>query len=200
MAIWIKICGLTDERAVSAAAECGVDAAGFVFARSDREISPEAAADLASALPPGVRRVAVTCHPDARRVALIRERFRPDIWQTDAEDLAQIDLPQDCRALPVWRTGIRPLWISALPGWVLVEGGSSGCGARADWALAARLALRTRVVLAGGLDAGNVAAAIRRVRPFGVDVSSGVESTPGVKDPGRIRAFVDAVRAAERAL
>lgn len=200
MAIWIKICGLTDERAVSAAAECGVDAAGFVFARSAREISPEAAADLASSLPPGVRRVAVTCRPDAHRVALIRERFRPDIWQTDAEDLAQIELPQDCCALPVWRTGIRPLWISALPTWLLVEGRAGGRGERADWALAGRLALRTRVVLAGGLDAGNVAAAIRCVRPFGVDVSSGVESAPGVKDPGRIRAFVDAVRAVERAL
>jgi phosphoribosylanthranilate isomerase len=87
-----------------------------------------------------------------------------------------------------------------LPAWLLVEGRASGRGARADWALAARLALRTRVVLAGGLDAGNVAAAIRRVRPFGVDVSSGVESAPGVKDPGRIRAFVAAVRAAEQGL
>jgi phosphoribosylanthranilate isomerase len=200
MAIWIKICGLTDERAVSAAAECGVDAAGFVFARSARELSPEAAADLASALPPGVSRVAVTRRPGAGLVEHIRERFRPDIWQTDAEDLAQIDLPQDCRALPVLRTGIRPLWISALPAWLLVEGRASGRGERADWALAARLALRTRVVLAGGLDAGNVAAAIRRVRPFGVDVSSGVESAPGVKDPARIHAFVAAVRAAEQGL
>ncbi|HUO81831.1 MAG TPA: phosphoribosylanthranilate isomerase [Gammaproteobacteria bacterium] len=198
MAIWIKICGLTDARAVSAAAECGVDAAGFVFAPSAREIGPEAAAALASALPASVKRVAVTRHPDAGRVTLIRERFRPDIWQSDAEDLAKIELPEDCRALPVWRAGFDES--AAPPAWLLVEGPASGRGERVDWALAARLAKRARVVLAGGLDAGNVAAAIRRVRPFGVDVSSGVESAPGVKDPDRIRAFVAAVRVAERQL
>ncbi|CAN5307157.1 phosphoribosylanthranilate isomerase [soil metagenome] len=193
MSIWIKICGLTDARAVSAVAECGVDAAGFVFAPSPRELSPEVAASLAADLPPEIERVAVTRHPGGAQVALIRARFHPDIWQTDVEDLDHIDLSPNCRALPVWRAGDAP----AVPEWLLFEGDTSGRGACADWAIAAQLARKSRVVLAGGLHADNVGAAIRRVRPFGVDVSSGVEVVPGIKDSRRIREFVAAVRAAE---
>ena len=79
---------------------------------------------------------------------------------------------------------------------VLFEAARSGQGERADWERAAALAARTHLILAGGLTPENVGEAIRRVRPFGVDVSSGVESAPGVKDPARIAAFVAAARAA----
>jgi phosphoribosylanthranilate isomerase len=82
----------------------------------------------------------------------------------------------------------------------MLDGGTSGAGVRADWTAARTLASRCELVLAGGLDAGNVAEAIRAVRPFGVDVSSGVERARGVKDPARIRDFIDAARRAGRAL
>ena len=83
-----------------------------------------------------------------------------------------------------------------LPTRCLVEGPRSGTGQVADWTLAAAMAARTQVVLAGGLHAGNVAAAVQAVRPWGVDVSSGVESAPGVKDAARIHQFVFAARQA----
>ena len=83
-----------------------------------------------------------------------------------------------------------------LPTRCLVEGPRSGTGQVADWTLAAAIAARTQVVLAGGLHAGNVAAAVQAVRPWGVDVSSGVESAPGVKDAARINEFVFAARQA----
>jgi phosphoribosylanthranilate isomerase len=86
-----------------------------------------------------------------------------------------------------------------LPPRLLLEGARSGAGEKADWTRAALVARRTQLVLAGGLDAGNIAWAIRTARPFGVDVSSGVESARGVKDPAMIREFIGAVRAAERA-
>jgi phosphoribosylanthranilate isomerase len=82
----------------------------------------------------------------------------------------------------------------------LFESGRSGQGERADWTAARALAGRCELVLAGGLDAGNVADAVRRVRPFGVDVSSGVEHSRGVKDPARILGFIRAARAASAAL
>lgn len=86
-----------------------------------------------------------------------------------------------------------------LPTRCLVEGPRSGTGQVADWTLAAAIAARTQVVLAGGLHAGNVAAAVQAVRPWGVDVSSGVESAPGVKDAARIHQFVFAARQAHAA-
>jgi phosphoribosylanthranilate isomerase len=84
-----------------------------------------------------------------------------------------------------------------LPGEFLYEGRCSGSGETVEWGLAATLARRGRMILAGGLDAANVGEAIARVRPFGVDVSSAVESAPGKKDPRKIRAFINAARAAQ---
>jgi phosphoribosylanthranilate isomerase len=87
-----------------------------------------------------------------------------------------------------------------LPGRMLFEGPTSGIGELADWGRAAELARQTQLILAGGLSAENVAEAIEAVRPFGVDVSSGVEETPGIKDPDKIFEFVRAVRAAAASL
>src|SRR5215467_10208158 len=190
--MWIKICGMTTVAAVEAAVEARVEAIGFVFARSVRELAPERAAVLARPARGRVRCVAVTRHPTQASVDEIVRVFAPDILQSDAEDLAQLRLPAALEALPVLREGSAV----PLPGRILFEGPASGSGTVSDWGVAAALARRTQLVLAGGLNAVNVAAAIARVQPFGVDVSSGVEERPGVKSPAAIVSFVEAVRGA----
>lgn len=194
--LWIKVCGITTREAIATAADAGADALGFVFhASSPRNLSLDEARGLQAAVPAGVERVAVFLHPSQSTVDRVIAALRPDWVQTDAGDLADLRLPEGQRVLPVLRNGHdlpRPL-----PGRCLLEGARSGMGETADWAEAARVARATQVVLAGGLDALNVGEAVRRVRPFGVDVSSGVESSRGVKDAARIREFVRAARAAE---
>ena len=193
--LWIKICGLRTAAAIEAAAEAGADAVGFVFhAASPRHLEPAEARALQAAVPHGVERVAVFLHPSQALVDAALEAIAPDWVQTDAGDLEQLRLPPGQRVLPVLRSDA-PLPAS-LPARCLFESGRSGAGERADWAAAARLARRTQLVLAGGLDASNVAEAVRAVRPFGVDVSSGVERERGVKDAARIREFIRATREA----
>lgn len=205
--LWIKICGLRSHAAVEAAAQAGADAVGFVFhAASPRNLDPATARDLARAVPAGIERVAVFLHPAQSLVDEVLEVLAPDWVQTDAGDLATLRLPAWQRVLPVLRSGGLPSVTSVaggpggLPRRCLLESGRSGAGERADWDEAARLARATELVLAGGLDPGNVAAAVRAVRPFGLDVSSGVELSRGVKDVARIREFVRAAREATRAL
>ena len=193
--LWIKICGLRTAAAIEAAAEAGADAVGFVFhSASPRHLEPAAARALQAAVPPGVDRVAVFLHPAQALVEAALEAIAPDWVQADADDLEALRLPPGQRVLPVLRSDA-PLPAS-LPARCLFESGRSGAGERADWAAAARLARRTQLVLAGGLDASNVAEAVRAVRPFGVDVSSGVERERGVKDAARIREFIRATREA----
>lgn len=198
MSIYVKICGLTDPVAVAAVAEAGADAAGFVFAASPREVSPDTAARLAEGLPDEIVRVAVTRHPGPNLVREICDLLAPEFLQSDAEDFHGIELSGASRPLPVYRAG-RPI-PDRLPALLLFEGPVSGSGEVADWGQARELACRTRLILAGGLGPDNVADAIRAVRPYGVDVSSGVESEPGRKDPDLICRFVAAVREAERQL
>jgi len=195
MRLWVKICGLTSPDAVAAAVAAGADAVGFVFhAASPRHVTPAGAAALARAVPPGVVRVAVTRHPAQAEVDAIVADFRPDVLQSDAADFASLALPAGIGRLPVLRTGTA--LPAKLPERCLYESADSGRGTAADWQAAAALARRTALVLAGGLSSANVAAAIAAVRPFGVDVSSGVESAPGRKDARKIRDFIAAARAA----
>ena len=148
------------------------------------------------ACPQGIEKVAVFLHPSQAEVDAAIDAVHPDWVQTDAADLAALRLPAGQRVLPVYRTG-RPLPSpQELPRRFLLESGRSGAGERADWNEAALLADAGELVLAGGLDAENIADAIAAVRPFGIDVSSGVESTRGVKDAALIRNFVNAARAA----
>ena len=195
--MWIKICGLTTAAAVEAALEARVDAIGFVFARSVRELAPESAAALARPARGRVHCVAVTHHPSQAAIDEIVRVFAPDLLQSDAEDLARLRLPAALETLAVVRGG--GALPAPLPGRILFEGPSSGTGAVSDWSAAGALARRTQLVLAGGLNALNVADALAQVRPFGVDVSSGVEERPGVKSPAAIRNFVAAVRAVHAA-
>lgn len=194
-ALWIKVCGLRTTAAIETAATAGADAVGFVFhAASPRHLEPAEARALQTAVPHGVERVAVFLHPAQALVDAAIEAITPDWVQTDAGDLENLRLPPGQRVLPVLRSG-RALPAS-LPARCLYESGRSGTGERADWVAAAGLARRTQLVLAGGLDPSNVAGAVRAVRPFGVDVSSGVERERGVKDVALIREFIRAAREA----
>lgn len=193
-ALWIKVCGLTDATAVAVALEQRVDAIGFVFAPSPREVNIDQALRLAEPARGKALCVAVTLHPSAAMVASLLEQFQPDLLQLDWTDLAALPPIDPARILPVVRQQrvVPTTW----PARVLFEGPRSGAGVTADWQQAAQVATTTEMVLAGGLSATNVAAAIREVRPFGVDVSSGVEVSPGRKSPQKIIEFVEAARRA----
>jgi phosphoribosylanthranilate isomerase len=193
--LWIKICGMRTREAIEAAAQAGADAVGFVFHEaSPRNVTIESASALQSSVPAGLERVAVFLHPSQDLVDGVVAAIQPDWVQADAEDLATLRLPAGQRVLPVFRSGqARP---ELLPRRCLLESARSGAGERADWRDAASITAMTEVVLAGGLDADNVGEAVRCVRPFGVDVSSGVESGRGLKDVVKIRDFIQAARTA----
>jgi phosphoribosylanthranilate isomerase len=196
--MWIKICGVTDEAAVAAALDARVDAIGFVFAPSVRRLQPARAAALAALARGKANLIAVTLHPDQMLVDEILHVLKPDTLQSDLADFAALQLPDWLARLPVLRSvtctsASSPISIT---GRILFEGARSGSGERSDWNTAARLSRSNELILAGGLDAGNVAAAISTVRPYGVDVSSGVEVAPGHKSAQKIARFVAAARTA----
>lgn len=193
-ALWIKICGITSAEALEAALESRVDAVGFVFASSVRRVDLPQAAALAARARGRCALVAVTLHASQSWVDEILRSFAPDMLQAERSDLERLRLPQDLRTLSVLRGA--PAAVPA--GRVLYEGCSSGSGMLADWGQAEQLARECELVLAGGLNAANVITAVQTVRPFGVDVSSGVESAPGRKSPELIREFVQSARAARR--
>jgi phosphoribosylanthranilate isomerase len=192
--MWIKICGITTVDAITAAEAANVDAIGFVFAPSPRQVTPRQAAQLAALAPPGILRIAVTQHPLQILVDEICRTLKPDLFQTDVEDLRELKVPAHIKILPVVRFGRKTP--HPLPKRMLFEGPSSGIGEMADWGRAAELAAQTELILAGGLSPSNVADAIAAVRPYGVDVSSGVEASAGVKDPAKIIDFVNKAREA----
>lgn len=194
MKTFAKICGVRDAATAAAAAAAGADAVGFVFADSARRVTPAEARLAAAALPPGVRRVAVMRHPTNDEWQAVLEEFTPDVLQTDIEDFAGLEVPAGVVRWPVVRENTDG---GKLPDVFLYEGANSGTGEVVDWGRAAAVAGCGRMILAGGLSPANVGAAIVAVRPWGVDVSSGVESAPGTKDVDLIRRFMTAVRAAE---
>ncbi|HEY4881317.1 MAG TPA: phosphoribosylanthranilate isomerase [Steroidobacteraceae bacterium] len=192
--MWLKICGITTTDAIDAALAARVDAIGFIFSPSVRRLEPAQAAQLAAHARGRVSLIAVTMHPAQALIDEIIRVVKPDLLQTDLRDFDGLRLPESLARLPVLRAGIASA--AALPERMLFEGARSGSGETADWDTAARLALSSELILAGGLDAHNVGQAIRAVRPYGVDVSSGVESSPGRKSPKKIAEFVQAARAA----
>ena len=194
--MFIKICGLSTEKDVQTAITAGADALGFVFTNSPRRISPNHASDLCKNAGDHIIRVAVMRHPTPEQWGEVRSIFSPDWLQTDHEDFQSLEL-EDCMPLPVFRAGS----ISEDNKWpqrVLFEGADSGAGKKADWEEAAFTATSTQLILAGGLTTENVAIAIQTVRPWGVDVSSGVEVSRGTKDPSKIQEFIAQVRATEQ--
>lgn len=196
MSLLVKICGLSEAQHVDAAVDAGADALGFVFADSVRQVTPERASAISENVPPGVKRVAVMLHPSNEEWLKVLHQFSPDVLQTDAQDYDELDVPMTVERWPVCREG----GAHQVTGTYLYEGAKSGKGETVDWSKAALLADNGRMILAGGLEPANVAEAIKTVKPFGVDVSSGVESSPGKKDPALIREFISAARAAENEL
>ena len=190
MSLYLKICGIRDEAGAEAAVSAGADAVGFVFADSVRRVTPRQATDIASTIPSSVEKVAVFLRPSLREIADVLDVFDADRVQADLESLTVFEgrpVMPVVRDHVTGRSGRR----------ILFEGRRSGVGETADWTVAAALAASTDLVLAGGLHGDNVISAITEVKPFGVDVSSGVESSRGVKDPGLIEKFVNRVRSME---
>jgi len=191
----VKICGLRDMIAVTVAVDAGADAIGFVFADSVRRVSARHAAAISARVPRRIKRVAVMLHPTNDEWQKVRTSFQPDVLQTDLADFDYLEVPEGIEKWPVMREGTMPAG-DQLPEIFVYESKASGSGQIVDWQLAAQLAKRGKMILAGGLNIANVPEAIREVAPFGVDVSSGVESAPGKKESTKIQAFINAVRAA----
>jgi len=197
MSVFVKICGLPDADTVAAAVDAGADAIGFVFAESVRKVTVEEACAAAESIPEHVQRIAVMKNPSAQEWQDILDGFKPDAMQTDITDIADLEVPPGVAFWPVYREGGRVPALE-MPYTFIYEGAASGVGETVDWNRAAKISKQGRMILAGGLDAANVGEAIRVVQPWGVDVSSGVESQPGKKDVNRIREFISAVRVAEK--
>lgn len=196
MRIRVKICGVRTVEAIEAAVAAGADAIGFVLTPSPRRLDIETARNLACHVPTFVSRVAVLHQPSTRLLNAVCSELAPDVIQCEpSAAIADIDRP----FLPVFHD--HPRLVSEVAryreqhaGPVHVEApGRGGQGRRADLDRASEVAALGRTVLAGGLDPSNVVQAIETVRPWAVDVSSGCESTRGVKDPERIEAFLAAV-------
>jgi phosphoribosylanthranilate isomerase len=201
----VKICGLTRAEDVRTCVEAGVDAVGFNFwPQSKRYLTLDAAERLAANVPAHVLRVGVFVRAPPLEVRAAVERARLNVVQLHGDED-----PQEYTGVgaPLWQV-VRISGRESLPGMpsraaaaVLLDAhveGQGGSGRRFDWALVPWVrAWLLPVWLAGGLTPENVGDAIRRAAPDGVDVASGVESAPGIKDPARVAAFVAAVRAAE---
>ncbi|MDD4881371.1 MAG: phosphoribosylanthranilate isomerase, partial [Gallionellaceae bacterium] len=198
----IKICGITRVEDGLAAARLGADAIGLVFAeKSPRRVDLARAVEVARALPPFVATVALFVNPDPAEVAAVVRDLRPSLLQFHGEETAEF-----CRAFatPYLKAiRVRPetdlLQCASdfadaagllLDAYTPVAHG--GTGHRFDWSLIPER-LPLPVVLAGGLEAGNVAEAVRQVRPWAVDVSSGVEAAKGIKDAAKVAAFINEV-------
>jgi phosphoribosylanthranilate isomerase len=204
--MFVKICGITNIDDALAAAEYGAAAIGLNFWRpGKRYIDPERAAEIAGALPARVRRVGVFVDERAETVREIAGRVKLDVLQLHGEET------------PAYLATLGPyeMWkaVKMAPGWdaaslagygnvsafLLDSPGATpgGTGETFDWDWAARARPYGRVILAGGLTSENVAAAVRRARPWGVDVASGVESAPGKKDHAKMRDFIAVAQGAE---
>jgi phosphoribosylanthranilate isomerase len=203
----IKICGARDVETALAAAECGADAVGLVFAEgSPRRIDVETAWEISSVLPPFVASVGLFVDAGASRFREVMERCPLSYGQLHGSE--SVEEVRECGPRIIKAVRFDPATIKAEIGhWnaveeveaLLIDGGSGGEGKALEWeALARVMDLSDHpIILAGGLNAKNVGDAIRVVRPWAVDVSSGVERARGVKDARLIAAFCEAVRAAD---
>ena len=198
MSIFIKICGIKTDEAIDCCIETDVNAIGFVFEpTSKRYVTPAQAAVLGKRIPSQIKKIAVARTLTVAKWRELVEVFPLDGIQLDADELDKLMIPKHIEVLPVYRESQAPL---AWPRRCLWEGLESGVGRAVNWEVAAQLARQTELVLAGGLSADNVAQAIAKVNPYGVDVSSGVEDALGQKSVDKISQFVRAARGAAAAV
>jgi phosphoribosylanthranilate isomerase len=200
----VKICGLTRDEDVKFAVASGADAIGFVFTNSPRRIGPETACRLGGYVPKGVLRVGLFLDQDRSEIEAVLKSVPLDVLQFHGSETEQecsaFDLPW-LKAVAMQDDGSARQAEHDYPGamGLLLDshktGQRGGSGKVFDWSLSAPVS--KPVWLAGGLNVKNVGQAIRTVRPFAVDVSSGVESSPGIKDAAKITAFFKAVREAQ---
>lgn len=199
MKLWVKLCGVRTPDDVAVAAAAGADAVGFVMTPSVRRVDLDEVGALVASAPSSLTTVGVFYRPDPAWVEEVRDRVRFDLFQAEPENLEGVD---GIDILPVVHD--RPDLEEAVDHAfdlashrVMVEGpGRGGRGRSPDWNRVAGLSRMPELVIAGGLTPSNVAGTIRRLRPGGVDVSSGVESAPGVKDHRMMREFVESARRA----
>jgi phosphoribosylanthranilate isomerase len=205
MTVRIKICGITNEEDALAAARFGADALGFVFAPSPRRISPEKAREIIKVLPPLVQTVGVFVDEDPGEVSSVAEMCGLDILQFHGSEPADYCESFDHRVIKAVRLRNRQdLKILAKYDGVVhallldtyVADKLGGTGMTFNWEWAAEAGKYGRIILAGGLNPANVAAAISIVKPYGVDASSSLEQSPGLKDHEKIMHFIAKVRQA----
>jgi len=205
MTVRIKICGITNVEDALAAARFGADALGFIFAPSPRRISPEKAREIIKVLPPLVQTVGVFVDQDPGEVSSVAEMCGLDILQFHGSEppdycesfdhrvikAVRLRNRQDLKRLAKYDGVVHALLLDTY-----LEGKLGGTGMTFNWEWAAEAGKYGRIILAGGLNPANVAAAISRARPYGVDASSGLEHRPGVKDHKKIMHFIAEVRQA----
>src|SRR6202171_3074468 len=214
MSLIVKICGLSTRETLDVALDAGADMVGFVFfPPSPRHLSLETARDLGRQAKGRASKVALTVDADDARLANIVEALQPDILQLHGgETVARLRDIRQKFGLPVMKAIAvePPADLASLPGYAAVadrvlfdarapKGATrpGGLGAVFDWHVLENLDLKLPFMVSGGLNAENIAEAVRVTRAGGVDVSSGVERSPGIKDPEMIRAFIRAARAVD---
>jgi phosphoribosylanthranilate isomerase len=199
--MFVKVCGTTSEEDALLAVAMGADAVGFVFAPSSRRIAPRLAAEIARRLPPEIITVGVFQDEAPQRVVEIVHGAGLKAAQLHGHETVEQSrwvrqrVPLVIQAFTAGDPAIaraREHYADA----VLLDSASPGSGQVFDWKLADGVPAGMRLIIAGGLDAQNVAEAVARVSPWGVDVVTGVEKAPGRKDPVKLRAFVAAAKAA----
>ena len=200
----VKICGITREEDAALAVELGATAIGFVFwPKSRRYLDPARARAIVRTLPPFVTPVGVFVNEPAAAMNAVAAQAGLGVVQLHGDEtpdlLDHLDLPV-IKAVGRIEADTATRWPARVR--LLVDADDrvqrGGTGQRADWAAAASLARQRPVVLAGGITPENVAEAVATVRPFGIDVSSGVEDAPGIKSPDRLRALFEALRGLPR--
>ncbi len=201
----VKICGITNLDDALCAVDAGADALGFVFyPKSPRYLDPDVAREIIQLLPPLVTVVGVFVDEQIKTVREIETYCYLRLLQFHGNETPEYCEWYTGRVLKAFRmrnaSVLDEMKRYHVSGYLLdsySEKGYGGTGESFDWSLARRAAARKPVLLAGGLNAGNVGEAVAAVRPFGVDVSSGVERAPGRKDPRKVRQFLQAVRKAD---
>ena len=193
----IKICGITELDDLNCAIEHGADLIGFVFVQSSpRYIEPKAATHLVLEASRKVNTVAVMQHPTQDDLDSVLEYFKPTYIQSDADDFESIKFPNEIKKIKVYRTE-KSLDISNIDNqsFSLLEGPTSGSGQMANKEILKKACKSNKLFIAGGLSPDNISSFLETVNPFGVDVSSGVESTRGIKSREKIIQFNKIVHA-----